>query len=234
VTPETRDAALEHARREAPREACGLVIVARGRERYIACRNEAHGTEHFVLNPDDYAAAEDAGDVVAVFHSHPKTNAQPSQPDRVGCEASGLPWFIVNPATGQWAECRPEGYRAPLVGRQFCHGVTDCYSLIRDWYALERGVTLPDFDRRQDWWHGAQELYLENFAAAGFERTEQPQAGDVVLMRVSSQRANHGGILLDGGIILHHLQGRLSSREVYGGYWRKITACFLRYVGTST
>lgn len=231
MTPESRAAALEHARREAPREACGLVVVVRGRERYRPCRNDAHGTEHFVLNADDYAAAEDAGDVVAVFHSHPVTNAQPSQADRVACEASGLPWYIVNPATEQWESCRPEGYQAPLHGRQFVHGVVDCYSLIRDYYRQERGVELPDFERRDDWWHGEQELYLDNFAAAGFERSDDPRHGDVVLMRFGSRRVNHGGILLDGGIILHHLQGRLSGRDVYGGYWRKITACYLRYVG---
>lgn len=233
MTPDSRAAALEHARRDAPRESCGLLVVTRGRERYAPCRNDAQGTEHFVLNADDYAAAEDSGDVVAVVHSHPGASPKPSQADRVACERTGLPWYIVNPATEQWAECQPEGYRAPLVGRQFVHGCVDCYSLIRDWYAQERSVTLPDFERRDGWWHGEQDLYLDNFQRAGFERTDDPQHGDVVLMRVQSRKVNHGGILLDGGIILHHLQGRLSSREVYGGYWQKVTHCVLRYVGKS-
>ena len=34
---------------------------------------------------------------------------------------------------------------------------------------------------------------------------------------------------LGDGLILHHLQGRLSSRDVYGGYWQKITTHILRH-----
>ena len=72
---------------------------------------------------------------------------EPSQADRVACEATALPWFIVSFPSGHWTELRPQGYAAPLVGREWSHGVLDCYSLIRDWYAQERGIDLPDFPR---------------------------------------------------------------------------------------
>jgi proteasome lid subunit RPN8/RPN11 len=37
-----------------------LVIIRRGKERYIPCRNTAEtASEHFVLSPQDYAAVED-------------------------------------------------------------------------------------------------------------------------------------------------------------------------------
>ncbi|ADD94559.1 hypothetical protein [uncultured phage MedDCM-OCT-S08-C1615] len=35
--------------------------------------------EHFVLDPVDYAAVEDKGEIVAVIHSHPTTNHNPHQ-----------------------------------------------------------------------------------------------------------------------------------------------------------
>ena len=147
-----RDDALQHALRDAPREACGLVVVRKGREVYRPCRNLAVQTDQFVLCPDDYEAAEAEGEVTAVVHSHPNVSPLPSQADQVSCEATGLEWHIVNVPTGAWHSFKPTGYTAPLVGRVFSHGVLDCYAIIRDWYKQERSIDLLDFDRHDGWW----------------------------------------------------------------------------------
>lgn len=220
-----------HAAKDYPREACGLIVMIGGTLRYIPCRNIAEGNELFILHPDDYADCDRLGIITAVVHSHPDHGPEPSQADLVACEATGLPWHIYSHPAGTWGYCEPCGYEAPILGRVFVHGVLDCYSLIRDWYKKEKRITLPDFERGVEWWRHGQNLYVENFEKAGFKRIidEQPQHGDVLLMQILSNVPNHGAVYLEGDNIIHHLYNRLSSREVWGGYYRKHTTHILRH-----
>lgn len=235
MNSETRREAFEHAQKEFPRESCGLVVIASGLELYIPCRNLAERLSDFIMDPEDYARAEDMGDVVGVVHSHPNVSSKPSQADLVACEKSGLPWHIVSVPGGIWETITPAGYRAPYIGRQFAHGILDCYTLVRDWFAGERGITLPDFDRSEEWWNRGQSLYMENFRKAGFEIADDGLLpGDVILMQIRSKVPNHAAVYLGNDVILHHLQGRLSCRDVYGGYWRKNTFLIIRHGGAKT
>lgn len=235
-----------HALAEYPRECCGLLVAVKRKERYFPCRNIGNtGRDRFVLSPEDYAAAEDVGDVIAVCHSHPDVAARPSEADKVACEATYMPWYIASvcrdldgpPAVTGVHRFEPCGYEAPLVGREFVHGVLDCYALVRDFYARELRITLPDFERKDDWWNdGHSSLYLDNFRAAGCEpvpQGESLQRGDIILMQIRSGNGvpNHAGVYLGDGQMLHHLYGRLSSREVYGGWFQERTRLIVRHVG---
>jgi len=238
----TIEAIRAHAVEEYPRECCGLLVIIKGRERYLPCTNTAQGTEHFILPAKEYADAEQLGEIIAVVHSHPDTPAAASQADLVSCEASGLAWHIVRvdlvdgaPAAGELVTIEPSGYVAPLVGRQFTHGVLDCYQLIVDWYQQERGIALKQFARADEWWNdGKSDLYTEGFPQAGFVKlpdSTAPEPGDVILMQIRARNGvpNHAGIYLGDGLMLHHMHGRLSSRDLWGGYFRENTRAILRY-----
>lgn len=222
---------VEQAKAECPREACGLVIIKNGKQVYCPAKNLAKGSDNFILDPLDYEKADTAGEIVAVIHSHPNISAKPSQADLVACEGSGLPWFICGIPSEQWEYIEPSGYIAPLVGRQWSHGVLDCYAIIRDWYAQEKNISLLDFERSDEWWKMGGNLYLDNFEKAGFKRItlEELSCGDVILMTVNSTVPNHGAIYLGDNMILHHVHGRLSTRDIFGGYWLKNAMVYLRY-----
>jgi len=232
LTESIKKQALAHAKEDFPKEAVGLVHVVKGKNRYFKCENIAETPdEHFILNPKDYLEAEKKGEITAVIHSHPKTNPAPSPADMVACEASGLPWFIVNPNTETWGSYKPAGFELPYVGREFSHGIVDCYSLVRDFYKREFGLQLNDYNRRDQWWEKGENMYLDNFAKEGFLSVDLSDVsyGDLFLMQLESPVPNHAGIYLDNGIVLHHVQGRLSSRDVYGGYYQKVTAKVLKH-----
>jgi proteasome lid subunit RPN8/RPN11 len=84
VPAEIRAQLEDHARAEAPNEACGL-LAFRGdtAERYLPGRNALASPYRFQLEPGDPGDffLEDDGYELAVFHSHPETEARPSRTD---------------------------------------------------------------------------------------------------------------------------------------------------------
>ena len=96
----------EHARAEAPNEACGLIVVRDGRaERYVRGRNTLASPYRYQLEVDpEVWFLEDQGFELAVFHSHPETEPRPSRTDveNVGLWA-GKPYVIYSPARDQLA-----------------------------------------------------------------------------------------------------------------------------------
>ena len=100
IPTDVRVALVEHSQREAPNEACGLVLLREGRaERYEPGRNAAASPYRFELEFDDPEIwyAEDDGYELAVFHSHVSAPARPSRTDveNIGLWA-GKPYLVYS------------------------------------------------------------------------------------------------------------------------------------------
>ena len=142
-----KDKALDHAKKDSPKESVGLLVNIKGKEVYKPCNNLSLNPDKcFVLDPEDYVAAANSGDIIAIIHSHPTTELAFSESDKVNCENSKLPWHIVDPRTNRWIYREPDGYVPDLLGRRWIWGVTDCWSLVRDYYKKERNILLRDYD----------------------------------------------------------------------------------------
>ena len=106
IPAEVRAELADHARAEAPNEACGLIVLRDGRaERYVRGRNTLESPYRFQLEVDpDTWFLEDEGFELAVFHSHPETAPRPSRTDveNVGLWA-GKPYVIYSLARDELA-----------------------------------------------------------------------------------------------------------------------------------
>jgi len=232
LSTDVKNKIILHAKEQYPKESCGLLIVIKGRLFYESCKNIAETpSEHFIIDPKDYLAVSKKGEIVGVVHSHPTTEAVLSEADKVACEKSKLPWYVVNPITGEINESKPSGFKLPYIGRVFSHGIVDCYTLLQDWYERELNIKLGDYDRRDNWWDKGENLYLDNYKKENFYEitVDEITYGDIIFMHLISPVPNHVAIYIGDNKILHHVQGRLSSRDVYGSYYQKVTAKILRH-----
>ena len=108
LVPAFRSDAEDHAKQEAPKEACGLVYIGKdGEQRYLPCNNLCETPEdHFILDPTDYYKASLRGKIVAIVHSHPQ-GTEASEADRKACKQSKLPWFIYQLPQERWLTIAP-------------------------------------------------------------------------------------------------------------------------------
>jgi proteasome lid subunit RPN8/RPN11 len=113
VPAATRQALRDHAEREAPNEACGLVVVRDDvAEDYLPGVNAASSPYRFELRMEDPEVwfLEEDGVELAVFHSHLSSPPRPSRTDvrNIGLW-EGRPYLIYTVRTGELAAWRISG-----------------------------------------------------------------------------------------------------------------------------
>ena len=224
----------KHTEEEFPKEACGLIIItSKGKEQYFRAKNLAESAdEQFILDPISYADAEDTGEIVGICHSHPHEDCKPSDADKVSCETSNKPWHILSWPGNKLFSWEPNGYEAPFVGRRFSYGVLDCCTLMRDVYKKDLNINFECISGQDEWWLKGENRYLDNYKEQGFIQIKDEndiQKYDIFLIKLVSPVPNHAALFIGNDRILHHIHGRLSNREIYGGYWRKHTTHHLRH-----
>tara|TARA_R100001594_G_scaffold75192_1_gene109942 strand:+ start:380 stop:1072 length:693 start_codon:yes stop_codon:yes gene_type:complete len=226
-----KEAALKHAI-SSNNEVCGLISIVKGREKYFPCKNLAADAEdEFVICPDNWIEAEDAGELVGVFHSHPNCSPKPSKTDLISCNYLDLPFYIVNPSSNEWHVMEPDGYKQPLIGRSWKWGTSDCWTLVIDYFA-EKGLTVKNWPRPNN-----SEDILTNgiferlIPKSGFKIVEdEMQVGDLLLMKFVGPDPDHVAVYIGDQMMIHHADKRLSSRDLYNQALINATVRRYRYV----
>jgi proteasome lid subunit RPN8/RPN11 len=108
ISEQVRAELVAHARADAPNECCGMLAAADGRlTSYFPAENEFKSPQRFQLDSADQiritneieARGEEIG---AIFHSHPNSEAYPSQTDvNLARWWPGVLWLICSLAGGE-------------------------------------------------------------------------------------------------------------------------------------
>ena len=115
-----QEQALHHAKTLLPQESCGLVLDIDGKEEYYPCKNiSVEGVNSFLIDPDDWAKAEEIGTVLHICHSHPDGNLTASEEDIKNCDFIGLSWFIFDPKNDECIELKPKKHKPLLAKDKF-------------------------------------------------------------------------------------------------------------------
>ena len=116
-----------------------------------------------------------------------------------------------------------------LIGRQWQYGKFDCYSIIRDYFALLQ-IDLPDYKRPESF-ETCKSIFLNDANKLNFKKVDinDRKPNDVLIMKIWTKEPMHGAILLEGDYILHQKFESLSCSEYYNHYYRKRTVGCFRY-----
>jgi proteasome lid subunit RPN8/RPN11 len=107
IAPDLLEEIVEHARRDAPAECCGVVISRDGVAESVhplanLARTPKMGFEvdPMVLSRLLDEAEDDGAEIGAIYHSHPRSAPEPSQTDiNFSAGWPGVEWIIVGHAT---------------------------------------------------------------------------------------------------------------------------------------
>jgi [CysO sulfur-carrier protein]-S-L-cysteine hydrolase len=85
ISRDHQDELFAHAREDAPNECCGYIRLSDGRvDEVFRAENTYNAPTRFMLDDRSLFAAnelDDEGYGVAIYHSHPRSPAEPSQTD---------------------------------------------------------------------------------------------------------------------------------------------------------
>lgn len=99
---------LDHIENEYPKEACGLIVDNKGKQKWIPCRNVAEEPEEeFVIGSVEFIKAQIESKILKIVHSHPNGTCEPSEHDRKACNFIKIPYMIISWPDGDIKEILP-------------------------------------------------------------------------------------------------------------------------------
>lgn len=192
-------------------ECCGFVV----KNQVFPCKNQSQNpNHHFSISPLDYLHASYLGKIEIIYHSHAK-NPEFSEFDKLNLYNQKLRGLVYCKEKDCFNVFFPESYNNKYLGRSFEIGVSDCLSLVAEYYKNELGVILPDIQRSEGWYKNHPNIVRDN-TPKNFVKIEfkDAQKNDLLVFdMLKNNQPCHFGIYLGNDIILHQLRNKFSVLE---------------------
>lgn len=198
-------------------EICG-VICENG---YVIPIKNIHNnpTSQFKLCPKEQATAEILnGKIIAIFHSHINGKG-PSFNDKYSSSIHNIDFITYDLIHNKFHFTNPVGYDH-FLNKDFEIGVSDCYTLVQDYYREELKINLGKYTRFENWFHIDPYFFDKNIEKEGFkivhtgplDENSDLQTNDAILFNMIPDHdgCNHVAIYLGNGRMLHHQRGKKS------------------------
>jgi cell wall-associated NlpC family hydrolase len=187
-------------------ETCGLILLKDNKYIVYPCKNISYyKANHAILNPLDYVRASKIGRIVAHFHSHPESD-KPSFMDYLSAVNHNLYSVIYSIKSNKFYIIEPK--LSDYLNLDYKCGISDCYSLIRNYFNKELNIKINDYNREEKWWEKEPDLIINNIKNEGGIEVEYKdlKINDLILFSFNGA-LSHFSIYLGNDMILHHPVG---------------------------
>lgn len=219
-------------------EVCGLIYFDKTNKKVKAykCENIAKDKiNNFSINPKDYLLVSHLGEILGSYHSQVEKDF--SEFDKMNSENHKITYFMYSKKEDDFYSYYPKNEINKYIGISFEIGVNDCFSLIRNYFYHELGISIQDYYRDSTWIKNSPELFFNNFEKEGFIGVSNKyqenilQKYDCIFLTYPkvSNFPHHVMLYLGNGTVLHHEMNRLSCVEIYEEMDKKNTSLILRH-----
>ena len=229
LSPLIKESIKDHAFREKPNECCGLIINNDNAPTSFPCRNSSEKpTAHFSINPSDYLRASRNGKIVATYHSHNSANEEFSVNDMNNSRIHQINYILYNTNKDTFSFFDYKKNKTFLYNRLFEIGKSDCYSIVKEYYA-DLGIKLEGENTLGNDWYKKDpyliaRLFELNKKNIGIELdpSSQLKKHDVLVFEfIKGGGPNHVSVYLGNGTMIHHPRNKYPCIEDLSSIYKK-------------
>ena len=235
-----------HSLKESPDECCGLLLLNKKNVlEAFPCRNIAQDKENeFVVCQLDYLKAAMNGKIVGIYHSHCIQDNSFSELDKQISYKLNLKNIVYILKRDSFEEYSPENYYNKYVDKDFVIGVSDCLSIVENYYNEEFGIKIFHYERTADWDKDYPEFVKDKLAEfcdsqnfdkffekenfVKIEGIENARKLDIIVFKYLENYPSHFGIYLGQNHILHQPRNKKSIIEKLTDAEKRRIYCFVR------